>query len=349
MTLNLCGKFINDDFECYIALRKREGQLLSLLDPNINVIELAPNNILQFIPSLIKEIRKIKPCTVITAFSDIGILTWVAIKLSGVKVQLIHGVHDTHRAYKFKKGFLSSSKFVLNNFLAGIIYRLADELVVVSKGLGDELRNRFKIKISKIHLIYNPIIPDNFIPIVRQPSPCPFARDHIEIVALGRLSYQKGFDLLIKSMALVSRKNKWNLTIYGDGPEYSNLSTLITELGLDKSIQLKGFISNPFEKLASSDIFIMPSRHEGFGNVLVEALACGLPVIASDCLYGPREILEDGKHGTLVQPENIDMLAAAISDFMISNKNSYNSGIERAKQFTVESSFLGWKKLVCTE
>ena len=348
LTLNLCNKFLQDGFECSIALRKREGELLTHLNPRVNVIELAPMNIIEFIPTLSKTIATLVPNAVITAFPDIGLLTWVAIKLSGAKTRLVHGVHDTHVASSITPGlfgWLRKKYFIL---LTKIIYPLADDLVAVSTGVGGELKNQFRIKDSKIHVIYNPIIPDDFFSSVRHNGLKSSMNEYVHIVALGRLAHQKGFDILIKALAKITTQRKWMLSIYGDGPEYNNLSNLISQLGLGDSIKLHGFISDPFEKLASADLFVMPSRHEGLGNVLVEALACGLPVIASDCPHGPREILVDGKYGKLVPSENIDLLAEAISNFFESSDNKYNLGVERASQFTFEASYASWKKLICS-
>lgn len=348
LTLNLCNKLINDGFECTIALRKDEGELLSHLDSRVNVIELAPISIIQFIPALSKILNKTLPNAVITAFPDVGLLTWVAIRLSGIKTRLIHGIHDTHADSSITPGFLGWLRKRIFMLLAKIIYSLADELVAVSTGVGEELKKQFRIKSSKIHVIYNPIIPDGFFSSVPNKNLQSSGHDCVQIVALGRLVYQKGFDLLIKSMAKISTQRNWRLSIYGGGPEYKNLSNLICQHGLSDRIKLHGFTDTPFIALASADLFVMPSRHEGFGNVLVEALACATPVIAADCLHGPREILVDGKYGILVPPENITLLTEAISHFLESRDSKCELGTERASHFTFEASYASWKKLICT-
>ncbi len=349
LTLNLCHKFLKDGFECTIALSKCEGDLLSHLDSRVNVIELAPTNIIQFIPALTKTISRINPIAVITAFPDIGLLTWIAIKLSGTKIRLIHGIHDTHTASSITPGVIGWLRKKLFNLLAKIIYRFADALVAVSTGVGDELRDKFKIKSSKIHIIYNPIIPDDFFLISRNKDIHIRQDDSVHIVALGRLVYQKGFDLLIESMSNLKTKQNWTLSIYGNGPDHRKLGNLIDRFCLSDRVKLYGFTDTPFSVLASADLFVMPSRHEGFGNVLVEALACGIPVIAADCPHGPSEILMGGKYGKLVPPENIAQLTEAIFNFLESNEKSCNSSIERATQFTFEASYTNWKKLICSK
>lgn len=345
ITLNLCNKFSEDGFDCTIAIREKIGNLLPQLDPRVTVVELAPTEIIQFIPKLSELISKENPNCVITAFPDIGLLAWAAIKKSKHKPRLIHGIHDSHKSYSFNPGFSGWIRKYFFLLASKIIYLLADELVAVSQGVSEELRNIFSIRESKIHRIYNPIIPDDFkIKIKQHPKS---SEDNVTIVSLGRLAYQKGFDLLIRAMAKVRSRRKWILFIYGDGPENKNLNDLIDQLGLTNKIKLKGLTDNPFDSISSADLFVMPSRHEGFGNVLVEALACDIPVIAADCRHGPREILVDGEYGRLVETEDIDALADAISDFL-ENKHEYKKGTSRANQFTHGASYKDWKKLVCS-
>lgn len=346
MTINLCEKFLLDNYKCTIALRRKHGDLLLQLNENIEVVELADESLTQFVPSLSKLLSDKKPIAVITAFPDIGLLTWLAIKKSKIKTKMIHGVHDTHRIKSITPGLTGLIRKILFIVLASIQYKISDELVAVSKGVGNELRDIFKIAESKIHVIYNPIIPDEKNRVGKTNKDVTQKNDNIEIIALGRLAHQKGFDLLIKAMHSVKKKDGWSLSIYGDGPEHKYLQNLIDQLGLEKLIKLKGFTNDPFGMISSADLFVMPSRHEGFGNVLVEALSCGVQVIAADCPHGPREILADGKYGSLIPAEDIISLAEKISEFLEGKIQKYENGIERANQFTFSASYAQWKSLV---
>jgi glycosyltransferase involved in cell wall biosynthesis len=347
LTLNLCDKLLQDGFECCIALRKIEGELLPQLDPRVKVIEFASASIFQFIPELSKIVAKLNPSSVITAFPDIGFMTWIAINLSGKCAKLIHGVHDTHKAILVSPSNMDILKKWTLKLLAKLTYYFADKIVAVSSGVSDELKSDFQVNSKKIHIIYNPIIPDNFHSQHQQARIQSCARKYVHIVALGRLAHQKGFDLLIESMARLTTQSNWMLSIYGDGPEYNSLNALIDYYGLGDRVKLHGFTNNPFRELASADLFVMPSRHEGFGNVLVEALACGAPVIAADCPHGPREILVDGKFGVLIPPDNVTILSEAISRFLDSGNIERNLGVERAGEFTIEASYAKWKHLIC--
>ena len=133
------------------------------------------------------------------------------------------------------------------------------------------------------------------------------------VVAMGRLTHQKGFDVLIRAFASVVRRHPGaTLTIWGSGPEHDTLIALADRLGLAGCVRLAGFVNEPFEALLRSSVFVLPSRYEGFGLALAEAMALGMPVVATDCPSGPGEIVRDGVDGLLVPPEDPDRLADAL-------------------------------------
>ena len=135
----------------------------------------------------------------------------------------------------------------------------------------------------------------------------------IRIVAVGRLTRQKGFDLLIEAFAEVAAEAPHaNLTIFGEGPERDALMAQARTLAIGTRVTFAGLTETPGAWLAEADIFVLSSRFEGFPNVLVEALAGGVATIAFNCPWGPSDILNDGKDGLLVQPEDVKALASAI-------------------------------------
>jgi GalNAc-alpha-(1->4)-GalNAc-alpha-(1->3)-diNAcBac-PP-undecaprenol alpha-1,4-N-acetyl-D-galactosaminyltransferase len=136
-------------------------------------------------------------------------------------------------------------------------------------------------------------------------------------IAIGRLHPQKGFDLLLRAFARLQAKYPdWQLTILGEGPMQAELEELRSQLQLDDRVHFPGLVTNVREYLAQADLFVMPSRFEGFPMALCEAMACGLPVLAADCLSGPRDIIEDGVDGVLVAPEDVDALTAQLDALM---------------------------------
>jgi glycosyltransferase involved in cell wall biosynthesis len=132
------------------------------------------------------------------------------------------------------------------------------------------------------------------------------------LLACGRLKALKGFDYLIDALVAVRKTVPAHLWIVGEGEERSALELKIKRLGLEGCVRLVGFQENPFKYMAAADVFVLSSLYEGFGNVIVEAMACGVPVVATNCPYGPGEIIEDGKNGILAPPADAAALAAAI-------------------------------------
>lgn len=170
-----------------------------------------------------------------------------------------------------------------------------------------------------------------------------------KIIAVGRLIAQKGFDLLIESFDFVSQKYpEWTLDIYGDGPDYELLNALILKYNLSDNIKLHTPVLNIKEKLLESSIFVFPSRYEGFGLVLTEAMECGLPCIAFDCECGPREIIEDNVSGFLVPKFDLNEFSLKIC-FLIENfeqRKILGSNSKRlAENFNIDLIMKKWNIL----
>ena len=180
------------------------------------------------------------------------------------------------------------------------------KIITVSKGIEKKLNNNYNLKKTKT--IYNPID----LKLIKQKLLVQKPVDFDYILAVGRLRRQKGFDILINAFAKSSLKNKIMLIILGEGKERKNLEKLIVELNLKKQVLLYGRVDNPFIYMKYAIFFVLPSRYEGFGNVIVEALACDTPVIATNCESGPSEIIENGKNGLLVPVEDVESLKMAM-------------------------------------
>lgn len=234
------------------------------------------------------------------------------------------------------------------------LYNFSDKIISVSKETKKDLVNFFGIDKEKIEVIYNfydlekiqkladEVLDEEYINIFEKKV----------IINTGRLIYQKGQTLLLEAFSRIKNRNEYNLIILGEGYLEGELKEQAKCLDIEKNVYFLGFQKNPFKFLKKADMFVFPSRFEGFPNALAEAMACGLPVIANDCPSGPKEILED-QYGLLVK--NIDDEEKVISklvEYMEILDNEYikmkyrKKSLERIKAFKKENIIKNWEKII---
>lgn len=155
------------------------------------------------------------------------------------------------------------------------------------------------------------------------------------IIAVGRLSPEKDYKTLLSAYKKVKEQIECRLIILGEGAERTNLLNLANSLDITEYIDLPGFVSNPYAWIARSNLFVLSSRYEGLPTVLIEALACGTPVVSTNCISGPAEILENGKFGDLVPVGDVEALAKAIIH-NIRHPRPKDPLMERGNEFSVE-------------
>jgi glycosyltransferase involved in cell wall biosynthesis len=190
------------------------------------------------------------------------------------------------------------------------LYPRADAVVALSRGVGDELARMIPGVAGRLAVIPNAGMDAAVAPpAVRAPRPPDAAP---VLVACGRLVPQKGYPVLLRALARVREQVPARLQILGEGPLRAELGELAASLGVDDAVAFEGFQADPAAWMGAADVFVLSSQYEGFGNVIVEAMAAGAPVVATDCPYGPGEILEGGRHGILVPPGDPEALAAAL-------------------------------------
>jgi glycosyltransferase involved in cell wall biosynthesis len=195
-----------------------------------------------------------------------------------------------------------------------IAYRFAERVLVVSEEIREVVQCIYRISNSKISLLRNGIVfDDGFIPKVYFEKEFPHSDGKLKIIAVGRLAPSKSFDTLIRSIPIVIEKGLKNLLvlIVGRGEERQNLEQLIEDLGIGNSVHLLGLRHDVIDLLTASDLFVMPSRYEGLSMAMIEAMACGLPIIASD-IRGLKDYITDGENGLLFSVDNHVSLSASI-------------------------------------
>jgi len=247
--------------------------------------------------SIRAAIRSFSPDVVLSFVDQTNIR--VLLSLVGSGIPIIASERTDPRRHRVGK------EWELARFL---LYRLAARVVVQTYSVA-EWAHRI-VPRNKVEIIPN---------FVRSLPKAPefHQRSTKEILAVGRLCWEKGFDLLLQAFAKSELAQRGvRLTILGEGPDRSSLEAMAKKLGIEASVSMPGVVQAPEEWMARCAVFVLPSRYEGFPNVLLEAMAMGCPVIATDCQSGPREIIRDKIDGLLVPPENVDALAQAITLLM---------------------------------
>jgi glycosyltransferase involved in cell wall biosynthesis len=192
------------------------------------------------------------------------------------------------------------------------LYGKVDTVICLCDAMVGEIVDLFGVPRDKVVRIYNPVDIDR----VHEQAVGggnPYRDTHPRLVSCGRLSREKGFDLLIHAMpAICDLFPEAQLTIVGDGPLQGDLRKQVVNLGLEHAVHFAGFQRNPWPYFKYADLFVLPSRYEGMSNVLLEALALGVPIVATDCPGGNREIANIDARVRLVPTENVSRLADAI-------------------------------------
>lgn len=227
-------------------------------------------------------------------------------------------------------------------FLRWLLYRRANALVVQTDGLRTWAEGF--INQRAVYVIPNPLS----IKVSRKEmhGDCP---EKI-VASMGRLVAQKGFDNLLQAFARCVRSHpEWSLVIIGEGPERPRLNVMTVELGIQSRVRLVGCLSDPFEILRGAELFILASRYEGFPNALVEAMACRLPVVSTDCPSGPRDIIRDGVDGVLVPPDDVAALAEAMDRLMDNPQERQRlrtRAVDVLERFSAEKIMKSWSDLL---
>lgn len=195
-------------------------------------------------------------------------------------------------------------------------YPEADAVVTPSQGATADLLQMAPGLGSKLKTIYNPVDVDRIQRLAAMPIEHAWFAPQAPpvVISVGRLEPQKNFPLLLHAFARLREERALRLVILGEGSQRPALERLVAQLGLGADVELPGEVDNPFAFVRRAAIFVLPSNWEGFPNVLTEALACGCPVVSTDCPSGPDEILEGGRYGRLVPPEDAGALAAAMAE-----------------------------------
>ena len=258
-------------------------------------------------------LRRTRPQLIVSFLSYFSVLT--AARAAGIGARVVFNQQTPMSAFLTDEDYQWRRRWHRRAFamVTRVGYRLTDAIVTTSKGVADDLVSHFGVAPARIRVVHNPVDVTAVTAAAREPLEPAHERawSRPVIVAAGRLADAKNYPLLIDALAHLRRTVQARLFILGQGEREPALREQIARLGLGDAVVLCGFQSNPWKYISRADVFVLSSRYEGFGNVLVEAMACGVPVVAT-ASPGTREIVTDGSDGLLVDRHEPAALAAAL-------------------------------------
>jgi glycosyltransferase involved in cell wall biosynthesis len=305
--LQLARSFLAAGREVHLAVLLSGGPLRSEVPTQAILHELVFGRargfalVWQALPKLVSLMRSTQPDAVLSTMTGTNLLTTMACMRARSRARLVLR----------EAASLVNTKSALKRQAMRWLYPRAAELVAVSAGIAQELC-RLGMSGERIHVIHNPVDPAKLRLLAANDLP-PQLRDKTPyILSLGRLAEQKDQQTLLRAYAASPLRKSHHLVIVGEGSQRSHLLHLARNLDIQGRLLLPGAMDNPYPVLAGASLHVLSSRWEGYPNVLLEALALGVPVVSTDCPHGPSELLDKGRHGRLVPIGDADALASAM-------------------------------------
>ena len=332
--INLANYWVAKGYQVKFVLMSLTGDLFELVDNNVEIIDLKAQKIKDIPFKLSSVIKKTNPNFIIAAMWPLTCAAFVGWIFSGRQGKLFL---SEHTALIAANPYETKTSLFTIRLTIRICYRFASGLIAVSKGIKNEMCQLAKIEPSKVQVIYNPVTKGIDINEVYKADNIKLwdGHDGLKILSVGSLKTQKNHETLLRAIKLIPSKYKAKLIIIGEGPLREHLLNIINQLEISNQVSMPGFIIDPYPWFASADIFVLSSRWEGFGNVIVEALECGTQVVSTNCFSGPSEILDNGRFGQLVPVQDPESMALAIEK-TYNNKIDRNILTVRAKEFSIE-------------
>jgi glycosyltransferase involved in cell wall biosynthesis len=339
----LANAFAKRQFKVDLVLATAEGPYITQVSNDVQIIDLKSSRVLTSLPGLVRYLRRKKPTAMLSALGHANVIAVAASMLAAVPTRVV--VSERNNVSVSRKHTKSIRAKALRLFMRWA-YRRADGIVAVSGGVANDLATCLGLPRSSVRTVYNPIEIDEIRKLSCQPS------DHSWLLSgkvpvllgVGRLEQQKDFSCLINAVARLRESRNVRLIILGEGTLRTDLEREIRNLGLEDDVCLPGFTVNPFSFMAKADLFVLSSKWEGLPNVLIQAMACGTPVVSTNCPSGPAEILEDGKWGRLVPVGDAEALANAMAETL--DEIEHPDVTVRASEFSVKRAVDGYLKMM---
>lgn len=311
ISINLSAAFASRGHQVDLVLASASGEYLNQLPQGIRVIDLCASRPLTALPALARYLVARRPLALLATITSANLAALWATRLTKSVRRCV-----VREASTLSMELANSShinRILLPRMIAHT-FPNAHAIVTPSAGVADDLSKVTGIPRRSIQVIYNPVVSSAMLSKSREMVKHPwFRRNRVPVIlGIGRLTRQKDFATLIRAFALVRETLPAKLIILGEGEQRQMLESLCLSLGIAEEVDMPGFVNNPYAFLSRAVLFVLSSMWEGLPGVLIEALACGTKVVATDCPSGPREILGNNIFGQLVPVGDVQQMARAI-------------------------------------
>ena len=340
--LNLAGGLATRGYEVDLVVGWGRDKTSRRIPEKVNIIELNKKKAFTMLPNLVRYLRTRAPYVLVTAQTHINLVGVIAKVISMNRTRVVICEHNDMRAV-----VKNHPKERYRPILAHWLYPKADSIVAVSNGVAESLVIAAGIQREKIQVIYNPVISDEMVELANEPASHPWFQgdEHKTILAVGRLEGQKDFFTLLQAVNLVLRSTPVRLVILGEGSQRAALTNLAEKLEISEILNMPGYVLNPYSLMKRASVFVLSSRFEGFPGVLVEAMACGVPVVSTNCQSGPEEILAGGKFGRMVPVGDYKALAEAIK-LTLDDPFPVETSTQRGNEFGIGNAVTAYSNLL---
>ena len=290
---------------------RKHGPELPVVPAGVRVIDLGTRHVYSAFFSVCRYLKESRPAVMLSDKDRVNRTALLARKLTGVSTRLVLSSGTTISVDLAGRGAVE--RWITRNSM-GKLYPYADNLITISKGSADDLADYTGFPRERIEVVPAPVIQESLLSESRPRPSHPWFQsgEPPVILGVGKLAPGKDYATLVRAFARVRKSMNCRLVIIGKGKQEAELYALAKSLGVRQDVDLPGFQPNPYDFMAHAALFVHTSLLEGLGFVIIEALATGTPVVATDCPSGPREILRDGKYGFLVPVQDPEKLAEAM-------------------------------------
>jgi glycosyltransferase involved in cell wall biosynthesis len=335
IVVSLANYYSSIGYKVDLVLFNAKGPYLKQIMKGVNVVDLNIKAIqrimgINHIIPLRRYLKKEKPATVLSALRKSN-------KVLGLASFGLNSIRIVFREANTMHEELINNSVVRFFHLTQmkIAYRFADRIIANSKDTANDLVKHKITDRKKIVVIQNPVLPDNYQALSNETIEDGFFSEFKTILSIGRLAPQKNFPFLLESFGKIYQNHpNTRLVIIGEGSEHTRLMNLASQLAIREAFKIIPFQQNIFPYIKQCAVFALSSSWEGFGNVLVEALALGKPIVSTNCPGGPKTILGDGKYGMLIPLNNLDAFSKAL-EHSLNNQANSDMLVARAKEFSV--------------